>query len=149
MSIRLRSSWKEAGCQLSAYDSSVVKKVLAGARRLMPKKYDSRLAYLLPHYDLPEIFLRPVTLEQQLMKVAVIWGFIGMFRYSTYHKLGIRNLTIVGRCGREFKLYTASLAELRFYFIRNKAPGFFFEFPDKSHPIARAYFCRLDHLPDP
>ena len=146
---RLRSSWKDAGYQLSEYDSSVVKKVLAGARRLMPKKYDSRLAYLLPHYDLPEIFLRPVTLEQQLMKVAVIWGFIGMFRYSTYHKLGIRNLTIVGRCGREFKLYTASFAELQFYFIRNEAPGFFFEFPDKYHPIARAFFCRLDHLPHP
>ena len=69
---RLRSSWEESGCQLSNFDRVIIKKTLAGVKRLMPKKYDSRLAYLLPHYDLPEVFIRPLTIEQRLMKVAVI-----------------------------------------------------------------------------
>ena len=50
-----------------------------------------------------------------------------MFRYSTYHKLGLRNLTIVGRCGRVFKLSTASFAEVHFYFIRHITFGFSLE----------------------
>ena len=68
---RLQSSWEESGCQLSKFDRIIIKKTLAGVRMLMPKKYDSRLAYLLPHYDLPEVFIRPLTIEQRLMKVAV------------------------------------------------------------------------------
>ena len=72
-----------------------------------------------------------------------------MFRWSVYGRLGFRNLTIVGRRGREFKLTEGSYAELHHYFSRWKAIGFFFEFPDKYHPIARAHYCRLDDLPDP
>ena len=74
------------GILFTAFDELVHSDVLKGAERLLPKERDSRPAFLLPHYLPPRIFRTPITNTQLLLKAAVIFGFIGMFRFSTYDK---------------------------------------------------------------
>ena len=66
-----------------------------------------------------------------------------MFRFATYAKLGLHNLTIVGMDGREYRIKNGSRTELDYYFTRCRAIGFYFQFPDKYHPVAHAFFCKL------
>ena len=86
---------------LTDFDHSVHTDVLKGVERLLPQRSDPRLAFLLPHYDPPPVLTVPITNTQLLLKAATIWGFIGMFRFGTYGKLNISNLTVVGRLGHE------------------------------------------------
>ena len=120
--------------------------MIRGAKRLRPKKPDTRPAFLLPHYQLPYIFERPLTSTQFLLKVAVLWGFMGMFRFATYAKLGVHNLVIVGGDGRTFVVESGSFDEINYYFTTRGAVGFYFQFDDKYHPIAHAFFCRLSDV---
>ena len=53
-----------------------------------------------------------------------------MFRFSTYQKLGIHNLVVVGRNGDEFEMVRGTYAELSYYFMRRGAIGFYFRFSD-------------------
>ena len=67
-----------------------------------------------------------------------------MFRFSTYEKLGIQNLVIVGRNAIEYQI--ESPEEITFYFSQKNAVGFYFRFSDKYHPLAFAFFCRLSNV---
>ena len=89
------------GVKINVFDESVHHDIIRGVRRLLPSKPDSRPAFLLPHYFLNPIFAKPQTPTQLLLKAAVIWGFLGMFRFATYGKLGTQNLVILGREARE------------------------------------------------
>ena len=131
------------GVKINVFDESVHHDIIRGVRRLLPSKPDSRPAFLLPHYFLNPIFAKPQTPTQLLLKAAVIWGFLGMFRFATYGKLGIQNLVIVGREAREQQLLTGSASELRHFFEGKGAIGFYFTFPDKYHPVAHAFFSKL------
>ena len=137
------------GIQFSVFDELVHSDILKGAERLLPKKPDSRPAFLLPHYQPPNIFTTPITNTQLLLKATVIFGFIGMFRFSTYDKLGISNLIIVGRNGREYGVLSGSFEEISFYFNQANAIGFYFTFSAKYHPVAHAFFCKLSVISTP
>ena len=71
-----------------------------------------------------------------------------MFRFSTYEKLGINNLVVVGKKGSESRIKTGSLSEIIFYFVEKAALGFYFHFPDKYHQSAFAFFPRLTDISD-
>lgn len=131
------------GIKINLFDESVHRDIIKGVQRLLPWKPDTRPAFLLPHYFIHPIFFNPQTKTQLLLKAAVIWGFLGMFRFATYEKLAIHNLVIVGRAAEEYKLVLGSPSELRYYFVEKEAIGFYFTFPDKYHPIAHAFFNKL------
>ena len=143
---QLRTSWSKMGTELSAFDVAVYCDMKKGVEHLLPQKPDTRAAFLLPHYNLSPVFETRVTHPQVLLNTAVIWGFLGMFRFSTYKKLGVHNLVIVGRDGHEYKLVSGTRRELNHYFNRCGAIGFYFRFSDKYHPIAHAFYCRLDGI---
>ena len=143
---QLKSAWQKIGILITDFDNSVLNDMIRGAKRLRPKKPDTRPAFLLPHYQLPYIFKRPLTSTQFLLKVAVLWGFMGMFRFATYAKLGVHNLVIVGGDGRTFVVESGSFDEINYYFTTRGAVGFYFQFDDKYHPIAHAFFCRLSDV---
>ena len=81
-----------------------------------------------------------------LLRAAVIFGFLGMFRFSSYAKLGLHNLVVVGKNAIEYQIMTGALAELQFYFDHLGAIGFYFRFPSKYHPLAYAFFCKLSSI---
>ena len=103
------------------------------------------MAFLLPHYHYPRIFLSPLSVDHLLFKAALIFGFFGMFRFSTFHKLGAPTTVLVDVAGREFALTKQNYALLQSPAIR----GFYFSFSSKCHPHARAYYCTLEHLQHP
>ena len=142
-SSQLKSAWSKIGLTITDFDDSVRGDIIKGARRLLPAKPDTRPAFLLPHYFATPVFAAPQTISQLRLKAAVTWGFLGMFRFATYEKLGIDNLVVVGKNPVEHRLKTGSLAELTYYFTDNAALGFYFHFPDKYHPLAYAFFCNL------
>ena len=120
--------------------------MIRGTRILLPRKPDTRPAFLLPHYLRPPIFTTPITASQFLLKAAVVWGFIGMFRFETYSKLGIHNLVVVGKDGREHRISSGSSNELIYYFKRLNAVGFYFQFTAKYHPVAHAFFSSFTNI---
>ena len=139
----LKSAWSKMGILISEFDKSVYLDILKGTKRLLPQKPDTRPAFLLPHLTPPRIFISPITSNQLLLKAAVIWGFLAMFRYGSYNKLGIKNLFVVGQDGREFPIRLGSYEELSYYFKKQNAISFYFTFSSKYHPIAHAFFCKL------
>ena len=145
-SSQLKSTWSKIGILITEFDESMRRDIIKGAQKLLPAKPDMRPAFLLPHYFLRNIFLYPGTISQVRLRAAVIWGFFGMFRFSTYAKLGIQNLFIVDKIGMEHRIKTGSTAELTYYFVEKKALGFYFHFPAKYHPIGYAFFCRLSNI---
>ena len=142
-STQLKSAESKIGIQITEFDDSMRRDIIKGAQKMLPAKPEMRPAFLLPHYFLRNIFLHPGTYPQIRLKAAVIWGFLGMFRFSTYAKLGIHNLVVVGVNGREHHIKTGTTAELTHYFVEKKALGFYFQFPAKYHPIGYAFFCKL------
>ena len=122
--------------------------MLRGVKRLRPAGRDGRAAFILPHYSLPSFFLSPSNFHQLLLKGATVFGFLGMFRHHTYAQLGLSSITIIGKLGEEFALSIGLFSELS-YFYECGGFGFYFQFSDKFHPSARAYFCRMDNLPKP
>ena len=143
---QLKSAWEKIGITVTVFDDSVRRDIVKGAQRLLPKKPDMRPAFLLRHYFVHPVFLTPKTLTQLRLKAATIWGFFGMFRFATYEKLTIKNLVIVGRNAEEHHLTTGSLAEVKHYFFGKAAVGFYFQFSDKYHPLAHAFFCKLTDI---
>ena len=67
-----------------------------------------------------------------------------MFRFATYSKLGIHNLVLVGKDAREYRLASGSYEEVSYYFLHLGAIGFYFQFSDKYHQVAHAFFCKLE-----
>ena len=138
---QLKSAWQKTGILLTEFDKLVLTDMIKGAKRLLPNVPDTRPAFLLPHYNLPFIFERPLTTNQFVLKAAVIWGFLGMFRFVTYNNLGVHNLVIVGGDGRTLRLESGCYDEVVYYFTKRGAAGFYFQFADKYHPIAHAFYC--------
>ena len=71
-SSQLKRAWSKVGIAISEFDDTVRKDIIKGAKRLLPSKPDKRPAFLLPHYFLHPIFLRPKTVKQLRMRTAVI-----------------------------------------------------------------------------
>ena len=145
----VKTHWEKNGGVLTEYDKQIQKRVLRGVGLLRPGKPDLREAFLLPHYSFPSIFMQPLSPDQLLLKAAVIFGFLGMFRFSTFAKLNLSATVIVGKHGREYPLKTGTYPELVFYFTRLQASGFYFRFPSKYHPKGRAYYRSLSSLKTP
>ena len=123
---QVKSSWAKAGLLLTEFDEAVRKDIIKGVRRILPSKPDTRPAFLLPHYFLHPIFIKPRSSTQLLLKAATIWGFLGMFRFSTYDKLGIQNLVIVGNDAAEYEI--KSLSKITFNFLKRRLWVSIFDF---------------------
>ena len=74
---QVKSSWAKAGLLLTEFDEAVRKDIIKGVRRILPSKPDTRPAFLLPHYFLHPIFIKPRSSTQLLLKAASILGFLG------------------------------------------------------------------------
>ena len=140
----VRARWAAAGSELSPFDQMVIKRVFRGLRALRPKQVDGRVAFLLPHYNLPKLFTCPFSLDHLLFKAAVIFGFFGMFRFSTFGKLTAQCIVLIDVLGREF-----DFSEACPLLYSSKLAGFYFKFASKCHPRGRAYFCLLSDLNQP
>ena len=141
----VRARWAAQGSELSHFDQKIIKRVFRGVRNLRPPRRDGRVAFLLPHYRFPQLFSCPFSLDHLLFKAAVIFGFFGMFRFSTFAKLTVRCLVLIDMLGREF-IYTKACDPLLF---SSQLTGFYFKFTSKFHPRGRAYFCSLSNLDEP
>ena len=139
----VRAAWTKQGAELSLFDNAVLRRVLRGVSSLRPANPDRRVAFLLPHYSFPSAFVRPLSKELLLFKAAVVFGFLGMFRYSTFAKLTKKSIVLVTVSGRELRLSTGTNAELSALTRQYKIFGFYFVFSSKFHAHARAYFCSL------
>ena len=71
-----------------------------------------------------------------------------MFRFATYNKLGVHNLIVVDKEGKEYHVNSGSCNEITFYFTRLQAIGFYFQFAAKYHPVAHAFFPRVSNISD-
>ena len=127
------------------FDKQVITRVLRGVRALRPTEFDGRVAFLLPHLKLPTIFTHPHSLDHLLFKAAVIFGFLGMFRFSSFDKVIAPRIVLVDVSGREFTFTQARFSLL----MSQRLTGFYFSFSSKCHPNARAYYCALHRLPEP
>ena len=139
----VRAVWTQQGCDLPLFDKRVITRVLRGVRALRPTEFDGRVAFLLPHLKLPTIFTHPHSLDHLLFKAAVIFGFLGMFRFSSFDKVIAPRIVLVDVSGREFTFTQARLSLL----MSQRLTGFYFSFSSKCHPNARAYYCALHRLP--
>ena len=54
-----------------------------------------------------------------------------MFRFSTYDKLGLHNLVVVGVDGRKFRVELGPTTELDYYFEKHRKIGLYFQFAAK------------------
>ena len=135
----VRAMWTQRGCDLPVFDKQIITRVLRGLSALRPPGFDSRVAFLLPHLPLPSIFTNPRSVDHLLYKAAVVFGFFGMLRFSSFAKLTIPRIVLVDRSGRETTLTRDRAASL----YSNRLAGFYFTFSSKYHPNARAYYCSL------
>ena len=103
----------------------------------------------LPHYTFPSAFIRPHSTDILLFKAAVVFGFLGMFRYSSFAKLTASSIVPVTVSGRELALRSGKYSELTTYARQYDISGFYFRLTSKFHPHARAYYCSLSELPVP
>ena len=140
----VRAVWTRQGCDLSPFDKQVIARVLRGVRSLRPSEFDGRVPFLLPHFQFPSIFTQPRSLDHLLFKAAVIFGFFGMFRFSSFAKIRIPNIVLVVD-GREFILTRKHYPLLH----SSHLTGFYFSFSSKCHPNARAYYCALHRFSAP
>ena len=138
----IRSLWARTGAALLPFDLSVLNRILRGVRALRQHTSDSRVAFLLPHFRLPRIFLSPCSADHLIFKAAVVLGFFGMFRFSTFGKLNAQAIILVDRQGREIQL----TPECQRLLYSSQLAGFYLVFSSKCHPNARAYYCTLQHL---
>ena len=145
----IRAKWSQAGSPLLPYDHEILARVLKGISALRPTRPDTRTAFLLPHIKIPPNFSTPLTSDQLIFKAAVIFGFLGMFRYGTFDKLSVNSLILVCASGIELSVKEGTWDELKGLTNEFTVTGFYFRFASKFHPRARAYYCRLDDLPMP
>ena len=145
----VRSSWSKQGSALSDFDAAVLSRILRGVSNLRPTNPDNRVAFLLPHYTFPTAFISPQSTDVLLFKAAVVFGFLGMFRYSSFGKLTAPSIVLVTVSGRELPLRSGKYSELSTYTSQYDISGFYFRLRTKFHTFARAYYCTLSDLPLP
>ena len=78
-------------------------RVLCGVTTLRPTNPDNRVAFLFPHHKFPSAITRALFKDLPLFKAAVVFGFFGMFRYSSYAKLSAISIVLVTPSGRGLK----------------------------------------------
>ena len=145
----VRATWAKQGAELCAFDNTVLNRVLRGVTSLRPANPDRRVAFLLPHYSFPPAFVNPLSRDFLLFKAAVVFGFLGMFRFSSFAKLSATSIVLVTTEGRELNISTGTYAELSAIARMFNVCGFYFHFSSKFHTHARAYFCALEELAPP
>ena len=146
----IRVKWVQAGLPLLLYDREILARVLKEISTLRPTRPDTRAAFLLPHLRVPPYFLSPLSIDQLLLKAAVIFVFFGMFRFGTFDKLSVNSLVLICATGAEISVKTSTWDELKEYTNEFNVTGFYFErFAAKFHPREQAYYCRLNDLPAP
>ena len=145
----IRAKWEKTGVTLTVFDKTIISRLLKGVATLRPTTTDKRTAFLLPHFSFPATFKHPYSRDQLIFKAAVIFGFLGMFRFSTFGKLSCHSVVLISAGRDEFQLKSGTYAELS-HLLRNKnIMGFYFHFAAKFHPHGRAYYCKLDDLTTP
>ena len=93
--------------------------------------------------------VNPLSKDQLIFKAAVIFGFLGMFRYSTFGKLTYQSVVLISQDREEFRLETGAAKELEHLLKTKNIAGFYFQFAAKFHPKGRAYYCKLEDLNNP
>ena len=145
----VRSAWSKQGGALTPFDTAVLNRILRGVSNLRPTNPDNRIAFLLPHYTFPPAFIRPLSCDLLLFKAAVIFGFLGMFRYSSFAKLSASSIVLVTVAGRELALKNGTYCELLAIADEHEISGFYFRLSTKFHKHAHAYYCCLKEMPLP
>lgn len=145
----IRTHWEKAGANLTPFDKGIISRILKGVAALRPTTADKRTAFLLPHFLLPETVKNPMSKDQLIFKAAVIFGFLGMFRYSTFGKLTCHSVVLISQGREEFPLETGAYEELEHLIKTENISGFYFHFAAKFHPDGRAYYCKLGDFDDP
>ena len=112
----------------------------------MPPKADSRIAFLLIHYQIPRRLARNRSSTVKRALAAISFGFFAMLRFHSYGKFCWDNLTLVLKEGREITPTNFTHKIILQLLVSNCLIGFYFTFQDKFHPGARAYFCKVGDL---
>ena len=145
----IRSHWEKNGTNLTPFDKGIISRILKGVAAVRPQSPDKRTAFLLPHFKLPKIFKTPLSKDQLIFKAAVIFGFFGMFRYSTFHKLTYSSVVLISEGREELPLETGAYKELQHLFKTKTIIGFYCHFKAKFNPHGRAYYCKLEDFNNP
>ena len=145
----IRTHWEKMGATLTTFDKYIISRILKGVVALRPTTPNKRTAFLLPHFVFPETVKSPMSKDQLIFKAAVIFGFFGMFRYSTFGKLTYHSVVLISKNREEFPLEFGTYMELEHFIKTKNISGFYFHFAAKFHPDGRAYYCKLSDLNDP
>ena len=145
----IRSHWEKNGSSLTPFDKGIISRILKGVAALRPQTPDRRTAFLLPHFEFPKTFNHPLSKDQLIFKAAIIFGFFGMFRYSTFNKLNYKSVVLISQGREEFPLKTSENAELEHLIETKNIVGFYFYFKAKFYPNGRAYYCKLEDFNNP
>ena len=145
----IRPDWEKSGATLTHFDKKIISRILKGVAALRPTTADKRTAFLLPHFEFPETVKNPLSKDQLIFKAAVIFGFLGMFRYSSFGKLSCHSVVLISQNREEFTLETGTYLELEHLIKTKNIFGFYFRFAAKFHHDGRAYYCKLSDLNDP
>ena len=136
----------QEGCHPEDFESETLCRVLTGVSKILPKIPDRRPPFLLPLYSVPLIYWYPSTPSLCAEVSAVILGFFAMLRFHVFEKLSIENLVLVTNDGVELPLVSSPPQKCHDLIYSDDILGFFFNFSDKFHPVARAYFCKLQDI---
>ena len=90
----VKALWRDAGCEKTLLNSSLLAAVMRGVRRALPAPPDLRAAFILPLYKSPTYYISPPSLEWLLLKTAVTLGFHAMLRFGAFCKLTPSSLTL-------------------------------------------------------
>ena len=145
----VRASWEKTGATLTTFDKTILSRLLKGVATLRPTTTDKRTAFLLPHFKFPESFKHPYSKDQLIFRAAAIFGFLGMFRFSTFGKLTCHSVVLISENRDEFQLKSGSYAEVNHFLRHKNITGFYFHFTAKFYPNGRAYYCKLNDFTTP
>ena len=144
----VRAAWRLEGCHAKYLTSEFVAYVTRGIHRALPAKPDSRMAFLLLACHLPRRFLQPPNAPSFLLKLATIFGFFGMLRFSIFSKVKPASIILVAATGRQSLLLQLPVTEA--HRMCHRFIGFYFRFRGKSNPIGdppqAAYYPKLSDI---
>ena len=79
--------FREHGCDDMEYKTPFLAQIRKGIQNTYPKQANKRTAFLLPHFLKAKDFLAPGSKPGYLVRVATMFGFIGMLRPHTFTQL--------------------------------------------------------------
>ena len=127
-------------------DSPLLKAVMRGVKRSMPPEADTRVAFLLLHYELPRRIKRAKCATTKKVISELSFGFFARLRFHSYSKFCMENLTLVLKGGKGITPSLFSRETVLNLLTSNGIIGFYFTFDDKFHPGARAYYCKVGDI---